>query len=93
MPDDRPIIPPCTGFCRGQRSVTDSPAQFGRKPDGTRGLWCPCCSQWLVLASAEDKAQKIRDSGRIDPGVETGAVKMYLCRACGFDIYLLTEVK
>lgn len=40
--------PLCNLKCRGsERHRMDSPARFGRTPDGRKVVWCPCCNTQL----------------------------------------------
>jgi hypothetical protein len=78
---------PCTGACRGDRPAWDSPAQIGRKPDGSRVLFCTCCMHTLIPVDTLDPAPNVIAL------IDKAKAKRWTCEACGYDTVVLQELK
>lgn len=78
----------CSGLCGAQskdRPVWESPAKFGRLPDGTRIVYCPCCLQ--ALTPAPDNAAA--------PNVDTAIAprqRRFEDVICGYDVVVVKEL-
>jgi hypothetical protein len=69
--DQRPIIPPCTGYCRGSRErLGEAAAIFQQNSLDLSGppLYCKCCDAYLIWAPTIEQVE-------IDPVTHTNVAQ------------------
>jgi hypothetical protein len=91
--DPRPIVPPCRGWCRGERAHTDGPARLSavRTPGGRRIPVCECCSKPLRQAASGDRVDAMAQ-GRLPPGARAEDAFLWVDDACGYDIVSMRDL-
>lgn len=91
-----PIVPPCTGWCRGARSAYEGPTVYSDKttPDGRKIPLCKCCHRLLtfVSASADSDAAGV-PAEKLAAGVMLDQVARFHCQACGYDVVSGARIK
>lgn len=86
----------CRGLCRGtERDRTESPARFGRSPDGQKLVYCPCCNTQLRVAkpgeSGFQPGTKV-SLATMQPGMAARA-RLMLDVVCRYDVLVFKEIK
>jgi len=85
--DERHIVPPCRGYCRGERAAWESPATYSQlmTADGRRRLVCTCCSKLLRQASTTDFSLAIAE-GRLAADAKPEFTTLWKDDTCGYDV-------
>lgn len=80
--------PLCNGLCGGARAAWEGPQRPGRRPDGTKVLWCRCCNTELTPVEGT-----VNQPQNIMVGVEPTGQRLMRDTICRYDVWWLKGLK